>query len=98
MFKDSSTNTPLIFVLSVGTDPAADLYKFAEEMRFTKKLNAISLGQGQVRMSIHNGDGDGDKNVTDLHNERYVTVVLHGLHGRISVFVHFAAVLPRSST
>lgn len=48
VFKDSSPNTPLIFVLSVGTDPAADLYKFAEEMRFSKKLSAISLGQGQV--------------------------------------------------
>ncbi|XP_048578532.1 dynein axonemal heavy chain 1-like isoform X2 [Nematostella vectensis] len=47
VFKDSSPSTPLIFVLSVGTDPAADLYKFAEEMRFSKKLNAISLGQGQ---------------------------------------------------
>lgn len=47
VFKDSSPTTPLIFVLSVGTDPAADLYKFAEEMRFSKKLNAISLGQGQ---------------------------------------------------
>ena len=49
VFKDSSPTTPLIFVLSVGTDPAADLYKFAEEMRFSKKLSAISLGQGQVR-------------------------------------------------
>ena len=48
VFKDSSPTTPLIFVLSVGTDPANDLYKFAEEMRFSKKLNAISLGQGQV--------------------------------------------------
>ena len=48
VFKDSSPTTPLIFVLSVGTDPAADLYKFAEEMRFSKKLSAISLGQGQV--------------------------------------------------
>ena len=47
MFKDSSPTCPLIFVLSTGTDPAADLYKFAEEMRFSKKLNAISLGQGQ---------------------------------------------------
>lgn len=47
VFKDSSPTTPLIFVLSVGTDPAADLYKFAEEMRFSKKLSAISLGQGQ---------------------------------------------------
>ncbi|XP_060076356.1 dynein axonemal heavy chain 1-like, partial [Ylistrum balloti] len=47
VYKDSSPTTPLIFVLSTGTDPAADLYKFAEEMRFTKKLSAISLGQGQ---------------------------------------------------
>jgi hypothetical protein len=48
VFKDSSPVIPLIFVLSTGTDPAADLYKFAEEMRFSKKLSAISLGQGQV--------------------------------------------------
>lgn len=47
VFKDSSPTTPLIFVLSPGTDPASALYKFSEEMRFSKKLNAISLGQGQ---------------------------------------------------
>jgi len=47
VFKDSSPSTPLIFVLSAGTDPAADLYKFADEMKFSKKLNPISLGQGQ---------------------------------------------------
>ncbi|XP_066555780.1 dynein axonemal heavy chain 1 [Amia ocellicauda] len=47
VFRDSSPATPLIFVLSPGTDPAADLYKFAEAMKFSKKLNAISLGQGQ---------------------------------------------------
>lgn len=47
VYKDSSPNTPLIFVLSQGTDPAADLYRFAEEMKFSKKINAISLGQGQ---------------------------------------------------
>ncbi|CAH8511378.1 unnamed protein product [Dicrocoelium dendriticum] len=48
VFKDSSPSAPLIFVLSQGTDPASDLYKFADEMRFGgKKLSAISLGQGQ---------------------------------------------------
>jgi dynein heavy chain len=47
VFKDSAPATPLIFVLSVGTDPAADLYKFAEEMKFARRLSAISLGQGQ---------------------------------------------------
>lgn len=47
-FKESSPTIPLVFVLSTGTDPAADLYKFAEEMRFSKKLSSISLGQGQV--------------------------------------------------
>ncbi|VEL10426.1 unnamed protein product [Protopolystoma xenopodis] len=48
VFKESSPTTPLIFVLSPGTDPALELYKFADEMRFGgKKLSAISLGQGQ---------------------------------------------------
>lgn len=49
VFTESSPSTPLIFVLSPGTDPAADLYKFAEVMQFSKKMSAISLGQGQVR-------------------------------------------------
>ncbi|KAH9525061.1 Dynein heavy chain 1, axonemal, partial [Bulinus truncatus] len=47
VFKESSTTTPLVFVLSTGTDPAGSLYSFAENLKFSKKLNAISLGQGQ---------------------------------------------------
>ncbi|KAK2534325.1 hypothetical protein Q9233_004169 [Columba guinea] len=47
VFKESTATIPLVFVLSPGTDPAAELYKFAEEMRFSQKLSAISLGQGQ---------------------------------------------------
>ena len=38
---------PLIYVLSTGTDPASQLYKFAEAKKFAKKLSVISLGQGQ---------------------------------------------------
>ncbi|XP_061731227.1 dynein axonemal heavy chain 1 [Nerophis ophidion] len=47
VFKESSPSSPLIFVLSPGTDPASDLYKFADAMHFSKKMSAISLGQGQ---------------------------------------------------
>ncbi|KAM3174254.1 hypothetical protein ACTXT7_010920 [Hymenolepis weldensis] len=48
IFAESSSTTPIIFILSQGTDPASDLYKFAEEMNFGgKRLSAISLGQGQ---------------------------------------------------
>jgi dynein heavy chain len=38
VFPDTNPQTPLIFVLSNGTDPAADLLTFAEEMKFSKKL------------------------------------------------------------
>ena len=47
LFKESSALIPLIFVLSPGADPASSLYKFAEEMKFTKRLSSVSLGQGQ---------------------------------------------------
>ena len=46
-FKDSSITTPLIFVLSTGSDPVADFQRFAEEMNMTKKMDTISLGRGQ---------------------------------------------------
>ncbi|BBN11637.1 hypothetical protein Mp_5g13570 [Marchantia polymorpha subsp. ruderalis] len=46
-FKDGTPNSPLIFVLSPGADPMADLLKLAEDHRFTKKFEKVSLGQGQ---------------------------------------------------
>ena len=46
-FKDSSVVTPLIFVLSSGSDPVADFKKFATEMEmYPKRCELISLGQG----------------------------------------------------
>ncbi|XP_049940877.1 dynein axonemal heavy chain 1-like, partial [Schistocerca serialis cubense] len=47
MYKESGPAVPLIFVLSTGTDPAADLYKFADKMKMGKRMFVISLGQGQ---------------------------------------------------
>lgn len=46
-YKDSSITTPLIFVLSAGSDPVADFERFAGDMNMTKKVEKISLGRGQ---------------------------------------------------
>ncbi|DBA03742.1 TPA: hypothetical protein N0F65_004159 [Lagenidium giganteum] len=46
-FADSTVTTPIIFVLSTGSDPAKELLVFAEIMKMNRKLNSISLGQGQ---------------------------------------------------
>ncbi len=46
-FKPSTVRTPLIFVLSAGSDPMKDVLAFAESMKMGKRFDAISLGQGQ---------------------------------------------------
>jgi hypothetical protein len=45
-FADTSNATPLIFVLSPGSDPMAALLKFAEERGV--RVESVSLGQGQA--------------------------------------------------
>ncbi|XP_018365084.1 PREDICTED: dynein heavy chain 1, axonemal-like [Trachymyrmex cornetzi] len=47
IYEESSNTTPIVFILSPGTDPAAELYKFAEKLKMDRKLYSISLGQGQ---------------------------------------------------
>ena len=44
-FNDSNAVTPLIFVLSAGSDPMASLLKFADDKGV--RVEAVSLGQGQ---------------------------------------------------
>ncbi|XP_024377701.2 uncharacterized protein [Physcomitrium patens] len=48
-YKDGGPATPLIFVLSSGADPMADLLRLADTYKYTKKFEKVSLGQGQGR-------------------------------------------------
>ena len=43
VFKDCDYKTPMIFVLSSGSDPLQSLQRYADEVG--KRLIAISLGQ-----------------------------------------------------
>jgi len=46
-FEDSTKMSPLIFILSAGSDPVNDMLQFAESKGMASKLESISLGQGQ---------------------------------------------------
>merc|ERR1719482_1036370 len=39
--------TPLVFILSPGSNPIGELLKLADRLGFGRKLQTISLGQGQ---------------------------------------------------
>jgi dynein heavy chain len=59
-FNESSAGTPLIFVLSPGSDPMAALLKFAEDRGI--RVETVSLGQGQgpvAQQWIHKGIKEG---------------------------------------
>ncbi|XP_077988088.1 dynein axonemal heavy chain 2-like [Glandiceps talaboti] len=45
---DSTTKTPLIFVLSTGVDPTSSLLQLAEQTGMAHRFHALSLGQGQA--------------------------------------------------
>merc|ERR1719399_1381662 len=46
-FKDSNPILPLIFILSSGSDPMADVTRLAESYNMLANIVPISLGQGQ---------------------------------------------------
>ena len=44
-YKESDSCTPLLFILSPGSDPMANLLQYADKMKV--KVESVSLGQGQ---------------------------------------------------
>lgn len=61
--EDSSTRTPLIFVLSPGVDPTSALLQLAENSGMSNRFHALSLGQGQAPIAtrmIKEGVKDGN--------------------------------------
>lgn len=46
-FDDSNILTPIVFILSEGTDPMSALLSFAEKLNVDGEFKSISLGQGQ---------------------------------------------------
>jgi dynein heavy chain len=59
-FEESNSITPIIFILSPGSDPMLTIYNFAEKQEIP--VNALSLGQGQGPLAekmIGAGSGDG---------------------------------------
>ncbi|KAJ3105519.1 Dynein heavy chain 6, axonemal [Phlyctochytrium planicorne] len=49
VYKDTSHKSPMIFILSSGSDPISALLKFAgsKDINMVERLHMISLGQGQ---------------------------------------------------
>lgn len=51
-YNDSNCCSPLVFVLSAGSDPMSGLIRFAADKGIAKtSLLTISLGQGQVTIA-----------------------------------------------
>uniref|UniRef100_A0A672FP66 Dynein axonemal heavy chain 2 n=1 Tax=Salarias fasciatus TaxID=181472 RepID=A0A672FP66_SALFA len=48
VLEESTSSTPLIFVLSPGVDPTGALLQLADASGMSQRFHAVSLGQGQV--------------------------------------------------
>uniref|UniRef100_A0A8C4FET8 Dynein axonemal heavy chain 6 n=1 Tax=Catagonus wagneri TaxID=51154 RepID=A0A8C4FET8_9CETA len=47
LYQDMSCNTPLVFILSTGSDPMGAFQRFARESGYSERVRSVSLGQGQ---------------------------------------------------
>lgn len=52
IYEQSTPMSPIVFILSPGSDPASDLMKLAERIEFgNNKIKFLSMGQGQEKVS-----------------------------------------------
>lgn len=53
IWEQSSTSSPIVFILSPGSDPTTDLLKLAERSEFgVSKVKLLAMGQGQEQVNI----------------------------------------------
>ncbi|XP_036777654.2 dynein axonemal heavy chain 10 [Manis pentadactyla] len=53
IFEQSTPNSPIVFILSPGSDPASDLMKLAERSGFGgNRLKLLAMGQGQEKLAL----------------------------------------------
>lgn len=51
IYEQSTPMSPIVFILSPGSDPASDLMKLAERIEFgSNKIKFLSMGQGQEKV------------------------------------------------
>ncbi|KAJ8266677.1 hypothetical protein GJAV_G00133350 [Gymnothorax javanicus] len=53
VFEQSTPNSPIVFILSPGSDPAGDLMKLTERLDFrSSRLKFLAMGQGQELVAL----------------------------------------------
>lgn len=73
-FQESSSSTPMFFILSPGVDPLKDVEKLGKKMNFTMdngNFHNVSLGQGQEEVA---------ENAMELAAEEGHWVILQNIH------------------
>ncbi|ESN91800.1 hypothetical protein HELRODRAFT_96436 [Helobdella robusta] len=53
IYDQSVATSPIVFILSPGSDPASELVKMADKIEFTSnRIKLLSLGQGQEKLAL----------------------------------------------
>ena len=52
LLENSTCNSPIVFILSPGSDPGTDLTKLGQKTGMTSRLKFLSLGQGQGPLAL----------------------------------------------